>query len=278
MLSRCRSFLAAVAVLVALAQIGSAQSLLPGASTIGCSHQPALTGDVTTSAGACATAIGSAKVTDAMLANNYSGIGSCTNQFVRGVNDNAAPTCATVSLANDVTGTLGTSSTPILANANTADVTANAADTYLTGSNVTIGARQKAGTVIRWRFAMTKTAAGTATPVFSVRLGTNGSTADTARLTYTGVAQTAATDTGFVDVSVIVRSISATGTVQGALIFQHAGTTTGFANAAQPQPFQSVSGTFDNTAAGTIIGVSCNPGASGVWTFQLVHVEASNLT
>ncbi len=40
-------------------------------------------------------------VSDAQLASNYSGVGSCTNQFVRGVNDNAAPTCATIT-ASDV--------------------------------------------------------------------------------------------------------------------------------------------------------------------------------
>lgn len=48
-------------------------------------------------------------ITDAQLANNYSGIGTCTNQFARVLNDNAAPTCASVVLASDVSGTLGTS-------------------------------------------------------------------------------------------------------------------------------------------------------------------------
>lgn len=35
-------------------------------------------------------------ISDTELANDYSGVGSCTNQFVRATNDNAAPTCATV--------------------------------------------------------------------------------------------------------------------------------------------------------------------------------------
>lgn len=35
------------------------------------------------------------------------GAGSCTNQFVRATNDNAAPTCAAVALATDVSGILG---------------------------------------------------------------------------------------------------------------------------------------------------------------------------
>lgn len=45
-------------------------------------------------------------VSDAELANNYSGVGACTNQFVRAVNDNAGPTCSAVQLGSDVAGTL----------------------------------------------------------------------------------------------------------------------------------------------------------------------------
>lgn len=45
-------------------------------------------------------------VSDAELASNYSGVGACTNQFVRSVNDNAAPTCSAVQLGSDVAGTL----------------------------------------------------------------------------------------------------------------------------------------------------------------------------
>jgi hypothetical protein len=45
-----------------------------------------------------------AAIPDASLGSNYSGVGSCTNQFVRAANDNAAPTCATVTSA-DTSGT-----------------------------------------------------------------------------------------------------------------------------------------------------------------------------
>jgi hypothetical protein len=44
--------------------------------------------------------------TDAQLANNYSGVGSCTNQFVRATNDNLAPTCSTVNIVSDTSGNL----------------------------------------------------------------------------------------------------------------------------------------------------------------------------
>jgi hypothetical protein len=66
-------------------------------------------------------AIGAGQVTDAMLANNYSGIGTCTNQFPRTLNDNAPPTCASVSLTADVTGTL------LIGNGGTGQTTATAA-------------------------------------------------------------------------------------------------------------------------------------------------------
>lgn len=190
------------------------------------------------------------------------------NQYATAIAANGNLTCAAVSGA----------SASSLGNANTADVTANAADTYLTGSSLTIGARQKAGTIIRWRLMMTKTAAGTAAPVVNVRLGTNGTTGDTARLTFTGVAQTAATDTGWADIEVIVRAINATtGVVHGGVNFQHFNTTTGLANKAQAQIIRATSANFDNTSASLIIGLSVNPGTSGVWTFQHVSAEALNL-
>jgi hypothetical protein len=47
------------------------------------------------------------QIDDAELASAYSGTGACTNQFVRALNRNAAPTCAGVSLTADVTGQLG---------------------------------------------------------------------------------------------------------------------------------------------------------------------------
>jgi hypothetical protein len=86
-------------------------------------------------------------VSDAQLASNYSGTGSCANQFVRAVNDNAAPTCAAVSLAADVTGTLpvaggGTgASTPQAAINSLSQLTSNGDLLYHNGANSTRLAR-----------------------------------------------------------------------------------------------------------------------------------------
>ncbi len=56
------------------------------------------------------TALGQT-IEDAELASNYSGIGACTNQFPRTLNDNAAPTCATVDVSADTNLTAGRSLT-----------------------------------------------------------------------------------------------------------------------------------------------------------------------
>lgn len=163
-----------------------------------------------------------------------------------------------------------------LGNSNTADVVPSGADTYLTGSSLAIAGKIQAATIFRWRFTATKTAAGVATPIFSVRVGTAGTTADTARLTLTGAAQTAATDTAWIELEANIRTYSATGVLQGSLKFVHVNAATGFANTST-QILQNTSGTFDITAASLIIGVSCNPGASGVWTFQNISASAHNL-
>lgn len=166
---------------------------------------------------------------------------------------------------------------PATGNANTADVTASAADTYLTGSNLTVGGRIQAGTWFRWRFTMTKTAAGVATPIYTVRAGTAGTTADASVGTATGVAQTAATDTGWHEIEAVVRSVSATSTGQITFRQAHKNATTGLANVAQDQIFQTAFSSIDLTSTSLIFGVSCNPGASGVWTFQTVSVLVGNL-
>lgn len=166
----------------------------------------------------------------------------------------------------------------VVSNGNTGDVVANAADTYLTGSALAVGGRLRQGVSFRWTLRMTKTAAGTATPVYTVRVGTAGSTSDTGRLTFTGLAQTAATDTGYHEIEVTIDAYGASGTLRGVCLTSHQGTTTGLQNNAQSQALAGTgASTHDQTVAGLIVGLSCNPGASGVWTFQLVSSRATGL-
>lgn len=158
-------------------------------------------------------------------------------------------------------------------NFNTADVVASGADTYLTGSALTIptGMLMQVGTKFSWRIGMTKTAAGTAAPVWTLRVGVNGTTADAARCTFTsGSLQTAVVDTGFVEIVGIVRAVGgASGVIAGILTMAHNLAATGLASIACVT-LQATSATFDNTVANLIVGISCNPGASGVWTHQVV--------
>lgn len=148
------------------------------------------------------------------------------------------------------------------------------ADTYLTGSNITLPTGAPVvGTTYRLVFDITKTAAGTATPIISIRFGTNGSTADTARLTFTFGAGTAAVDTGRFEVLVTFRTVgSGTSAVAaGIATLVNNLTTTGISNAVKA--LSVVSSGFDSTPANSIIGASYNGGASASHTVQLVRAE-----
>lgn len=165
----------------------------------------------------------------------------------------------------------------VLRNWNTADVVANAADTYLTGSNIAIPQHLlQAGATFRWRFVMTKSAAGIAAPTWNVRVGTAGSLADTSRLLFTGSAQTGVVDAGIVEIVAILRNTGAAGVLAGGLVLTHNAAATGFSTL-NTEVFQVTSSGFDTTVANLIVGVSVNPGASGVWTHQVITAELANM-
>jgi hypothetical protein len=125
---------------------------------------------------------------------------------------------------------------------------------------------------------MAKSAAGVAILAINVRIGTLGTTGDTAVLAYTtGVAQTAAADQGRFEVMLSVRSI---GTPTAATIicvvniFRLATTAIGFAAAVAPNlPGVGQATTTFNATTATKIGVSVLGGTSFVGTIQLVQSE-----
>jgi hypothetical protein len=162
-------------------------------------------------------------------------------------------------------------------NASTADVVANAADTYLAGSNLSNFAPYlQAGTHFKWRLRATKTGAGVTAPIFNIRYGTAGAIGDTARTTVTGAAQTGVADEASFEVDGIFRVAGASAVLQMICNINHRLATTGFATL-QYQSLAALSAAFDATPAASIIGLSVNPGALGVWTFQGVSVEVNNL-
>lgn len=161
-------------------------------------------------------------------------------------------------------------------NANSTDDIATATDTYLDGSVLALAGRLQVGTILRWKVWATKTAAGTAAPVWSVRFGTAGDVTDTAQCTFTGNAQTAASDSGYWMIDAIVRATGITGVVQAVYAAQFV--TGGFDGGGAAAPIQAVlSGAFDLTAAALKAGLSVDPGVAGVWTFPFVTAELVNM-
>jgi hypothetical protein len=155
-----------------------------------------------------------------------------------------------------------------------------ASDTYLVGSSINIPSQgPKVGTKYRCKFDVSKTAAGTATAVVTLRYGTAGTTSDTARLTFTFTAGTAAADLGTFEIEAVFRTVgSGTNAVlQGrATITHQLSATTGIVNLVAPT-LQVTSGGFDSTVAASIIGISVNGGASAAWTIAMVDTTLENI-
>lgn len=153
-----------------------------------------------------------------------------------------------------------------------------AADTYITNSDILIPSfGLQAKTTFVWQISASKTGAGTATPIYSIRIGAARTTADTQRWTATGPAQTAIADIGTLYIMATVRNIGASGVIQGTAWWAHRGTAantttsgTGFANDSTGH-VEASSATFDNSSlGGNYIGLSINGGTSAAWTVTQV--------
>jgi len=169
----------------------------------------------------------------------------------------------------------------ILYNASVAQQGAGfATDTYLIGSSIPIpDSSLKIGSRFYCVFNVTKTGAGTVTPIINIRFGVNGSTADTTRGTLTWTAQTAAADEGVYEIWATFRAVgSGTSAVLQTLgRLTHRLVATGFGNTAVSEPEIATSGGFDSTVSNSIIGLSVNGGTSASWTVQLVQAQLENL-
>ncbi len=163
----------------------------------------------------------------------------------------------------------------ILINSSTSTVSAAyAADTYLAGSSITVsaGAWNALGQY-HCVFDMTKTAAGVAPIVITVRMGTAGTTADAAIATITFGTQAAATDTGIFHVWITFRTVgSGTSAVIQVVAQVNHKNATGFDNSsAQPNAmYNATSAGFDSTTP-TILGISFNGGTAFSGTNTLVQ-------
>lgn len=164
----------------------------------------------------------------------------------------------------------------LLCNASTSRIIngAGAADTYLTGSFIAMPAGYPvAKSVYRAVFDVSKTAAGTATPIVTLRFGTAGSTADTAVATFTFGAGTLAIDSAIVDVQAKFRTVgSGTSAVLEAWARASTNlTTTGWSNAVKV--VRVISSGFNSTTANAGLGLSYNGGTGAVHTVEGVYAE-----
>lgn len=152
-------------------------------------------------------------------------------------------------------------------------------DTYVTGSAFPVTGRLQAGSFLRWRISMSKTAAGTAAPTYNIRYGTAGAVGDTSRVLFTGPAQSGVADTAILEITAQFRAVGASAIIQGELELHHNLAVTGFAtvNPAGLVILSTTSSAFDSTPTGSIIGISMNGGASAAWTVTSVLVGAVNI-
>lgn len=154
-----------------------------------------------------------------------------------------------------------------------------ASDTYLVGSSIAVPASSlQAKSQYRLKFSVSKTAAGTAAPVVTIRFGTAGSTADTSICALTFAAQTAAIDEGFIEVFATFRTVGSgtSAVVQGVGTLAHRLAATGLSTSGASVVTTTGAG-FDSTLGSAIIGASVNGGTSAAWTITLVQAELFNL-
>lgn len=148
--------------------------------------------------------------------------------------------------------------------------------TYITGTALQVPQTGlRVGTLLRWKFAITKTAAGLATSTIDVAVGVAGTTADAAVLSFVKPAGTAAVDEGTIEVECLVQSIGATGKIVGEFSLVHNGNTVGHATA----PTVILNGTsaaFDTTVAGgfpVTVGLCITTGAADAVSISMVRSE-----
>lgn len=160
-------------------------------------------------------------------------------------------------------------------NSVTADqaLTANAT-TYMNNSQISVptGFRLAVKNGARWHGTVTKTAAGTAVKSLVVKVGTNGSAADTTLLTFALPAGTAVVDTGYFEINVTVTTIGAAAVIRGTLIFTHNLATTGLMTQNQAVVY-ATSATFNSDVDSLIFGLAFVAGVAEAWTVKQLMGE-----
>lgn len=176
---------------------------------------------------------------------------------------------------------LGYANSPVgitLRNASAVSQTPAAATrTVITGSKLQVPPTLlRAGSKYKCRFNMTKTAAGTATSTIDVAIGVAGTTADTAQLSFTKPAGTAAADEAINEVVVVVRTAGASGVLTGEYSMSHNLAATGHAQIPSVN-VNVVSGTVDLSVDDLFLSVCLTSGAADAITINVVETELTNV-
>ncbi len=144
-------------------------------------------------------------------------------------------------------------------------------EVYLTNSNLLIPSYGlEAGMTFIWHISAVKTAASTAAPIWTFRIGAAGAIGDTSRLALTsGQAQTAVASDGILTAMLIVRVVSST---VGVIAGSGGAGSVGFGGGGS-----GASGNFDNTGlGGQYVGLTVTTGASAAWTVNALSCYIMN--
>ena len=195
----------------------------------------------------------------------------------------SAPAAGTGLIYNDSTSKLLTERTSVkvatvggVRNQSAAAQAYTTSEIYLTGSALTIPSHLiQVGASFTWQVVLTKTA-GTAAPVFKIKIGTLGTTGDADIVSFTGFATPSSnTDTAWVVISLVIRTIGAAATSEGAIRMNHQLAATGFSNLTTAVERKDGT-TFNSTTAALIAGVTFNHSTAGAGNIEIVTAELVN--
>jgi hypothetical protein len=175
--------------------------------------------------------------------------------------------------AGSVAGNAGALGNRVKNQSTAAQTPAATVRTNIAGGNLPVPpAGLKVGTRLRWVFQMTKTAAGSAASTFDIALGTTGTVADAAVVSFTKPAGTAAADEGRVVIEALVKTVSATGVINGEFTLVHNLAATGHAVIPCVVVF-TASGATDLTPQNLIASLNITSGAADAITIGMVDSE-----
>jgi hypothetical protein len=154
---------------------------------------------------------------------------------------------------------------------------------YIVGSALQVpGNRIQLGSAFSWRLPVTKTAAGVATSLYTVRAGTTGTLADAVVMSFTKPVGTAAVDEGVIEIFLSARSIGAAGILVGEFLLDHNGagdkTFPSFGHIAQSVcRIAAISSAIDMTVANLQVGIAVTTGAADVITAQFIQSKIEGI-